>query len=701
MSDVPLSPNPHWVLAFSRRWRLYLVLVLGSILPLLLFLYASHKLLRKLTINTTLAQSERAADTAGRVIEGRLADARSATESLAADPVTVDVWTHHDIQRLNARLRAGHELEHDITFWGVYDSKGFLRAAFPEAGADLGGNFASADWFTGALQTRTVQVSSGFAAGHISKGFAITVAAPLACASCGVLATTYTPQTIKSWLAPMQTGATNWISLVDHNGITIVPPDRDPAAYLRDVSAHPSVKKAILGQGGAEVVWQDGKQTLVSRHPLPSLGWAILVEIPLEEIDKELWKYERPIGLIGLLFAAIALAIGTTVAVLYRRLRESREHIDQILTTSHDAFVGIDHRGLITDWNPQAEVLFGYSSAEALGQPLHTTIIPPRYHQAYLHGLNRFLTTGKAVVLNKRLEMPALHRNGREFPTELSISHVSTSGRSSFNAFIHDISARKEAQGKILDLNTELSGEIAELETRNRELEAFSYSVSHDVRGPLRHIIGFSTILTEDFAADMPPAARDSLQRIHNAALRLQQMVDDLLRFSRLGAQELKVESTDLGDLVKQVISGLEPDSHGRNIKFQISSLPFAEVDDGLMRQVFLNLIANAIKFTAGRESAVIEIGRHERDGTDVFFVRDNGAGFDMQYANKLFAPFQRLHSQEEFAGTGVGLSIVQRIILRHNGRIWAEAEPGRGATFFFTLGITAPKPKTTLGATV
>jgi len=686
MSDVQPIPNLRWVLAFSRRWRLYLALSLGSILPLLLFLYAGDRLLRKIMISNLLGQSQLAADTAGRVIESRLTDARLAVESFAADPVTVDVWMRRDLQRSTARLRAAHDLEHKVTFWGMYDSKGLLRAGYPQSGPDFNGNFGSSDWFTGAIQTRTVQVSSGSPAVNTPDNFVITVAAPLACGQCGVLAATYTPQTIKSWLVPMQTGATNWISVVDHNGIIIVAPDRDPSAYLRNVRAHESVRKAIIGQSGTEFVWQDGKQILVSRHPLSSLGWAVLVEIPLEEIDKELWKYERPMGLIGLLFTGIALVIGSTIALLYRRLRESREHIQQILTASHDAFVGIDERGIIIDWNPQAEVLFGYSSTEALGQPLHETIIPPRHRDAHVQGLKRFLKTGEAVVVNNRLELAALHRNGREFPVELSISHVSSSGSSSFNAFIHDISERKRAQEEIISLNAELSREIAELEARNKELEAFSYSVSHDVRAPLRHIIGFSRILSDEFPEGVTPSGRQYLNNIQNGALRLQQMVDDLLRFSRLGGQELKVYPTDLDGLVKQVISELQPDLHGRKINFEVSSLPTVECDAGLMKQVFWNLIANAVKFTAARESAVIEIGQYPQDETKAFFIRDNGAGFNMKYADRLFAPFQRLHSEEEFVGTGVGLSIVQRIILKHKGRIWAEGQADQGATFFFTL---------------
>jgi light-regulated signal transduction histidine kinase (bacteriophytochrome) len=296
------------------------------------------------------------------------------------------------------------------------------------------------------------------------------------------------------------------------------------------------------------------------------------------------------------------------------------------------------------------------------------------------------------VVLNKRLEFTALHRSGHEFPIELSISHVRSSSRSSFNAFIRDISESKRAQQEIASLNSALLREVAQLEARNKELEAFSSSVSHDVRGPLRHILAYSSILSDDYSKDMTSDARECLEKIQNAARRLHQLVDDLLRLSRLGAQELKLYDTDLAALVQEVISELQPESQGRDLKFEVSHLPAVECDSGLMKQVFWNLLANAVKFTSGRERAVIEIGHMREEEATVFFVRDNGAGFDMQFADKLFAPFERLHSQEEFPGTGVGLATVQRIILKHDGRIWAEAEADRGATFFFTLGTPFPK---------
>lgn len=687
MSHEAAVPKRSWFLTFSRRWRLYVVLALSFALPLLLFLSAGHWLIRKLTISSLLSQSGVAADIAGKVVEDRLGEGRSAVQSFAADPLIVDAWKRGDMERLTSRLREAHDLTRQVSFWGIYDSKGYLRVGYPAPSEAIMKSFASSDWFSGAIETWSVHISSGTPTADAPTGFVITLAAPLACKQCGVVATTYTPQTIKNWLIPMQVGATKWISVVDRNGIVVVAPDRDPSAYLSDVSKHESVRKAIGGQSGTEFVWQDGQRVLVSRHPLSTLGWAALVEIPVSEIDKALWQSERPLGLLGLVFDLIALLIGTTIAVLYRRLRESKEHVRQILATSYDAFVGMDEHGVITEWNQQAEALFGYSAAEVLGQPFDSTVVPQRHREIFMDGLHRFLATGKARMLNSRQELSALHRSGREFPIEFSISHVSTAGKSSFNAFIRDISERKRVQEEIANLNTELLHEVSELEARNKELEAFNYSVSHDVGAPLRHIVSFSRLLTEECALDLTASAREYLDVIVKSALRLQQLVSDLLKFSRLGTQELDAYLTDLAGVVKDVIFELQPELEGRKVKIEVSPLPKIECDGGLIKQVFWNLIANAIKFTAARENAIIEIGLQQKDGTSIYFVRDNGVGFNMKHADKLFAPFRRLHSQDEFSGSGVGLAIVQRIISKHNGQIWAESEPNKGATFFFTLG--------------
>jgi light-regulated signal transduction histidine kinase (bacteriophytochrome) len=229
----------------------------------------------------------------------------------------------------------------------------------------------------------------------------------------------------------------------------------------------------------------------------------------------------------------------------------------------------------------------------------------------------------------------------------------------------------------------------AELAASVKELEAFTYSVSHDLRAPLRHISGFSRILKEEFGPDLPPEAQHHLQRIQEGTQRMGMLVDDLLNLARVGRRDLSLQVAGLKSIVDEVIADLALECGDRQIEWKVGNLPFVECDPGLLKQVIHNLLSNAVKFTRPRSQAVIEVGQKDQDGTTVVFVRDNGVGFNMKYADKLFGVFQRLHRPEDFEGTGVGLATVQRIIQKHGGRIWVEAELDKGAMFYFTLGMS------------
>jgi hypothetical protein len=227
-----------------------------------------------------------------------------------------------------------------------------------------------------------------------------------------------------------------------------------------------------------------------------------------------------------------------------------------------------------------------------------------------------------------------------------------------------------------------------ELEATNKELAAFNHSVSHDLRAPLRAVDGLSELLLKNFSAQLPLEAQRFLVTMNLSVKRMKQLVDDLLRFSRIGHQALRPRTVDMTTVAHSVVNDLHHEQAQRGVEVHIGELPRTEGDPALLRQVLVNLLSNAFKFTRHQQHPVVEIGaREEQDGAMAYFVRDNGAGFDMARAGHLFGAFQRLHSDSEFEGTGVGLSIVQRIVERHHGRIWAEGEVGRGATFYFTLG--------------
>jgi signal transduction histidine kinase len=236
------------------------------------------------------------------------------------------------------------------------------------------------------------------------------------------------------------------------------------------------------------------------------------------------------------------------------------------------------------------------------------------------------------------------------------------------------------------DLERRVDERTGELQAANADLESFSYSVSHDLRAPLRAVDGFCQMFLDEFGAGVPPDGRFMLDKARAGVIRMSQLIDDLLRLARFSRQPLNTRYVQTGSLVKGVLAQFEAQLRDRDVQMRIDSLPDCVADGALLEQVFTNLLSNALKFTAGRPDTRIEVGATREAGSHVYFVKDNGVGFDMRYAERLFGVFQRMHSQAQFEGTGIGLSIVQRIVRRHGGRVWAESTPQQGATFYFSL---------------
>jgi PAS domain S-box-containing protein len=394
-----------------------------------------------------------------------------------------------------------------------------------------------------------------------------------------------------------------------------------------------------------------------------------------------------------ILFALLIIWFSTVRRRVERKLLQSRDELEKevtvrtqqasLLNLTHDTIFVRDMSDIITFWNRGAQELYGWTAEEAIGKHSHQllhTVFPVQISEIQAEllrtgrwegELEKTKADGTRVLVASRW---SLRRNEQESPVAILETN-------------NDITERKRGEEEVRKLNQELGKRTIELETINKELEAFAYSISHDLRAPLRHMVGFAELLQKNAASILDEKARRYVMMILESAKRMGILIDDLLAFSRIGRAESRQTMVSLEQVVKEIQGELLQETDGRKISWRIGPLPELYGDRSMLKLALVNLISNAVKFTRTRPKPEIEIGCSEKrkDGV-VLFIRDNGVGFDMKYVNKLFGVFQRLHRTEEFEGTGIGLATVQRIIHRHGGRVWAEALVDRGATFYLSL---------------
>jgi PAS domain S-box-containing protein len=352
--------------------------------------------------------------------------------------------------------------------------------------------------------------------------------------------------------------------------------------------------------------------------------------------------------------------------------KAAEERFRLIVETALDAVVTMNAAGTITGWSPQAETVFGWKQEEALGRSLADTIIPERYREAHRRGLERFLSTGEGSVLNKRLELAAFDRHGVEFPIELAITELRTGGAPSFSAFVRNITERKRIDD--------------DLRRSNADLEQFAYIASHDLQEPLRMVASYTDLLAQRYRGQLDDKADKFMHYITDGATRMQRLVADLLAYSRVGSQGIRMRPVSTEAVVRGVLDSLGPLISETGATIEVGArLPTVMADETQLMQLLQNLIGNAIKFRSARPPRVV-IDAVACDDRWQFSVQDNGIGIDLRYAERIFQMFQRLHEKGRYDGSGIGLAIAKRIVERHDGRIWLESAVGAGTTFFFTL---------------
>ncbi|MBJ6802535.1 PAS domain-containing sensor histidine kinase [Geomonas propionica] len=366
-----------------------------------------------------------------------------------------------------------------------------------------------------------------------------------------------------------------------------------------------------------------------------------------------------------------------------KALKESEARFRMIVETAQESIVAADRTGCLSYLNRQFAEMLGYEVIELLGRPFL------QFVDHALHDETAARQRSRENGVSEHYETILVRKDGTRVwasVTAMPIHDATGFFQGSF-AMISDVSRKKQAAEEIEVLHTHLSARALELETANEELEAFNYTVSHDLRRPLTAIYGFAQVIMEIYGAQLEPQCRDYVQEIVNGSIKMNHLIDTLLNFSRRYTVSLSREQVDVSALAEEILAELRLSDPQRRAECVVQPGVVADADPQLLRVVLDNLLGNAWKYSAKKEEPRLEFGAVERQGRETFFVRDNGAGFDMSRASVLFKPFQRLHDSDDFKGTGIGLASVQRIIQRHGGQIWAEAEPDCGATFFFTLG--------------
>jgi PAS domain S-box-containing protein len=400
-----------------------------------------------------------------------------------------------------------------------------------------------------------------------------------------------------------------------------------------------------------------------------------------------------PYFIIYILFGLLVTGFSNVRRRVERELHQSRDELARevaertqqasLLNLTHDSIFVRDMNFVITYWNLGSQELYGWTSEEAIGKQSHKllqTVYPMPLDDVrgellrtdrWEGELSRTKADGTQVVVASRW---SLRRDEQRRPVAILETN-------------NDITERKRREEEIRKLNEDLEKRTAELEAINKELEAFAYSISHDLRAPLRHMAGYAELLQKSISSILNEKSRRYMMMILEAAKRMGDLIDDLLAFSRIGRAETKKTTVSLEQLVREAVGEVKQETDGRNIVWIIGALPNLNGDRSMLRLALVNLIGNAVKFTRTRSQPEIEIGCADGTGDEtVVFIRDNGVGFEMKYVNKLFGVFQRLHRAEEFEGTGIGLATVQRIIHRHGGKAWAEGVVDRGATFYFSV---------------
>ncbi len=531
----------------------------------------------------------------------------------------------------------------------------------------------------------------------------------------GVVILKYHAQRLIDRLKSLPTVELDGIWLVDHAGNWLIGPaagsgaEGDGDSVTSFAAAYPEAWQQIDGGGASAVLDTPAGRFAYAkivpadyrpRGAIPGVAalnvtgpaWIAIAHTPRDMLWGQTADLRRTavLGTAVLLLLLGGVAWGLARQQLQRqdseqRIRLSEARFRDLVESAPDGVIVIDKDGCIELVNAQAERQFGYPRQELIGQAIEM-LIPDHARKGHPDRRQSYIEKARTRQMGQGMDICGRRKDGSEFPISVSLSPTWSGGGPSVFCDIRDMTAQHEIDRKIQDLNRRLQQDNAELEALNRELETFSYSVSHDLRAPLRAIAGFAEAIGEESGDRLAARSRSDLDRVRRAAERMELLIDDLLKLATVSRTEIAKSTVDVSHLAGEILADLAAGEPERAAKADIAPGLRAHADPRLLRIVLENLLGNAWKFTAASSPATITVGQERTPAGPAFYVRDNGIGFDMSRAGGLFRPFQRMHEARHFPGTGIGLATARRVIRRHGGEIWASAEPGQGAVFYFTL---------------
>lgn len=624
----------------------------------------------------------------------------SILESYAQRPLLIDAVREKDFNRVIRHLKSLHERYVGTDALFITDRYGILRTNYPVDETAFGKDLAESDWYKGVSRNWKPYVSPLYHMAFLRKGISIAVSVPVFDGNgkiIGILSNAQRRSFFVNLLGGDVIEPTRSITLLDQEGNVIfsntVPYEKEITQYHDEGIRERAVAGGSFNTeitGGKE----KGKGSYISVAPLKEIGWSIIVGYDKYAILKELYGYFFLSTVTGL-----TIFLFLTVSLLYFRreykhrktkeLLQAEEKYRSIFENALEGIYQTTPEGRYLNINPAFARTFGFASAEEM-----MSQVTDARKQLYVNPEDRDRLKSALTEQGQveGFEAQVRRKDGSTFWISIN-AHAVRDGAGKilyYEGTNMDITERKQAEEEIRRLNVELEQRVRDrtirLEAANKELEAFSYSVSHDLRAPLRSIDGFSRIILEEYGSMLDDTLKNYLERICKGAQHMGLLIDDLLKLAQVTRSEFRHESIDLSKLANEIVGTLRRDNPERAVDVVIQDGINVKGDPYLMNIALKNLLDNAWKFTGKEAQPCIVFGTTVQGEETLYFIKDNGAGFDMTYAGKLFGAFQRLHTVEEFPGTGVGLATVRRIITRHGGRIWAEGEVEKGATFFFTI---------------